>query len=194
MYVCVWACTPVLRVRSEDVTLWSFITSVTRFPPVLRYAEAMFYKRITRQRAPAGHPLPPRATYKHVRIDSQISSIHCTSYLFSAETTALIVLLPFFLCWRTLYKFDLLKSFRLFHCPLLVLTCTGRLRPRMEGISRFKTQKAQDPKPACVGWMHKHTVQDRPFMAHQSPGCQRLLLFTTRAFNKQSSRTNLDFS
>lgn len=30
--------------------------------PALQYGEAMFYKRITRQRAPTGHPLPPRAT------------------------------------------------------------------------------------------------------------------------------------
>ena len=34
IYVCVYvgACTPVLGVRSEDVTLWSFITSVTHSP------------------------------------------------------------------------------------------------------------------------------------------------------------------
>lgn len=57
-----WACSGVLRVRSEDVTPWSFITRGDTLSPALRDAQAMFYKRITRQAAPAGHPLPPCAT------------------------------------------------------------------------------------------------------------------------------------
>lgn len=50
-----WRCYPVVIHHTRD----------TRSPALL-YTEAMFYKRITRQRAPSGHPLPPRATCKDV--------------------------------------------------------------------------------------------------------------------------------
>lgn len=83
-YVSVWASTNVLRVRSEDVTQWSFITRDT-LSPALLYTEAMFYKRITRQRAPGGHPLPPRATCKDVHRTSTAFITHL--YLFATSRT-----------------------------------------------------------------------------------------------------------
>lgn len=51
-----WRCYPLVIHHKRDT-----------LSPALRYAEAMFYKRITRQRAPAGHPLPPCATCKDVQ-------------------------------------------------------------------------------------------------------------------------------
>lgn len=51
-----WRCYPLVIHHKRDT-----------LSPALRYAEAMFYKRITRQRAPTGHPLPPCATCKDVQ-------------------------------------------------------------------------------------------------------------------------------
>lgn len=50
-----WRCYPlVIHHRHDTLSL------------ALPYAEAMFYKRITRQRAPTGHPLPPCTTSMHI--------------------------------------------------------------------------------------------------------------------------------
>lgn len=69
VHVCVyvWACTLVFR--GQEWRCYPMVIHHKRdtLSPALRYAEAMFYKRITRQRAPTGHPLPPRATCKDVR-------------------------------------------------------------------------------------------------------------------------------
>lgn len=94
MHACVrgqeWRCYPLVIHHKRDT-----------LSPALRYAEAMFYKRITRQRAPTGHPLPPCATCKRCTIDSQISRTHCAPHMSSAYTIALIVL-PVFFIWRAL--------------------------------------------------------------------------------------------
>lgn len=69
-----WRCYPVVIHHTRD----------TRSPALL-YTEAMFYKRITRQRAPGGHPLPPRATCKDVHRTSTAFITHL--YLFAASRT-----------------------------------------------------------------------------------------------------------
>lgn len=69
-----WRCYPVVIHHTRD----------TRSPALL-YAEAMFYKRITRQRAPGGHPLPPRATSKHTHWTSTAFITHL--YLFGTGGT-----------------------------------------------------------------------------------------------------------
>ena len=60
MHACVrgqeWRCYPLVIHHRRDT-----------LSPALWYAEAMFYKRITRQRAPTGHPLPPCATCKDIQ-------------------------------------------------------------------------------------------------------------------------------
>lgn len=81
LYVCVsihecvrgqkWRCYPVVIHHTRD----------TRSPALL-YTEAMFYKRITRQRAPGGHPLPPSATWTDERGTSTAFITHL--YLFAA--------------------------------------------------------------------------------------------------------------
>lgn len=84
---------PVLGVRSEDVTLWSFITSMTHSP--LRSGtqrEAMFYKRITRQRAPTGHPLPLCATCKDVKWAHRFHAFFWLQYVFGTYGKPLTVL------------------------------------------------------------------------------------------------------
>lgn len=69
-----WRCYPVVIHHARD----------TRSPALL-YAEAMFYKRITRQRAPGGHPLPPRATSKHIHWTSTAFITHL--YVFGSRGT-----------------------------------------------------------------------------------------------------------
>lgn len=85
-----WACSGVLRVRSEDVTPWSFITRGDTLCAALRDAQAMFYKRITRQAAPAGHPLPPRTrAHTHARMHAALADLRYSTRI--PLTPALIV-------------------------------------------------------------------------------------------------------
>lgn len=71
--------------------------------PALRDAQAMFYKRITRQRAPTGHPLPPCATCRDVHTDAALAdfrySPHILLILCLYNNTYCVALL---LVWRTL--------------------------------------------------------------------------------------------
>lgn len=60
-----WRCYPLVIHHMRDT-----------LSPALRYAEAMFYKRITRQRAPTGHPLPPCATCKMYNGLTDYTALH----------------------------------------------------------------------------------------------------------------------
>lgn len=117
-----WRCYPVVIHHTRDTC-----------SPALLYTEAMFYKRITRQRAPGGHPLPPCATCKNAP-GLPLHSLHIFTYLPPVEQD------------KVSLQGEILIPLTSASCLIfLLLSCSGEIED--ETIGRIMAQELFAPTP-----------------------------------------------